>query len=85
MTYFAHTLSHAFAAATLAFQGSETGEGGSSASATLLPQRPVLLGSSSVLGPGSEPALNFRMLLVDGVIFPCLQGAIALRASMTHH
>jgi len=77
ITYFPHTVTHAFtgaaaAAAILALQSLETGE---VAFAMLLPQQPVLLGNS-MFCQGSEPALNFRMLVVDRVIFCCLQGAI---------
>lgn len=39
---------------------------------------------SRVVCPGSQPALNFRMLLVDGVIFHCLQSGIALRTRTMH-
>lgn len=86
--HFAHVLTHAFAQAMIVaspvFQGSEMSEVDSSASAKLPPQEPVLLGSS-VFCPGLEPASVFRMLLVDGVIFHCLQGAIAPRKRMMPH
>lgn len=89
ITYFAHTLTHAFAGAaaataSLGFQVSEMGEVGSSASVMMPPQQHVLLGSS-VICPGSELALNFRMLSVGGVIINFLQVAIALRMRIKHH